>query len=462
MFPLGSFLVEISPWFLRTVGGTSVKFEDSNLVLKYFDLLDEFIRVRVVQDMDLGEICNKGVRNKSEYRSSIIHQCLPDFGGELRERIRFLEEDYDPLTVEDLLYQICIDVNPGLEIHQVCLPAGQGGKGEAGEKDNPLTRKQVANLEKTLRREVIGQDDAVDRLARAVKKAAIGLKRPGTPIGTFLFVGRTGTGKTEMAKALTEALFGEKNKLIRIDCSEFALPHEYAKLIGSPPGYIGHSEGGVLTEAVKNQKTCVILFDEIEKAHSKVHNLLLQILDEGRLTDSKGETVTFKDCLILMTSNLGVDEVDRIRSRMGFDLAKRASLLSIDHASVTREALKESFRPEFLNRIDEIVVFHPLNVEVCCRIASKMLSDVSELLARKEICVRFSAGLKRWLAEKGFSEEYGARELRRLIKREVEDRLADEILENSLGGGDSLFARLRGGKVSIEAEVGEGKVLTRT
>ncbi len=423
---------------------------ESHLVLKYFDLLDEFIRVRVLQDGDLACLDPGSIRNKSEYRRSVIRVCLPDYEGEVAERLAFLEEDFDPLTIEDLLYQVCIDVNPSLEIHQVSLPVENGDEA-AGEGEAPLDTKRVQALEKNLRRRVLGQEEAVDLLAKAVKKAAIGLQRPNTPIGTFLLVGRTGTGKTEMAKVLASSLFQSPGRLVRIDCSEYALPHEYAKLIGSPPGYIGHSEGGFLTEAVKEKKACVILFDEVEKAHSKVHNLLLQILDEGRLTDSKGETISFSDCLILMTSNIGVDAVEKIRGRMGFDRDRR-SLESIDHGSITIEALKESFRPEFLNRIDEIVVFNPLDVEVCTRIVSLMLQNISELLSAKGIRVRWSGGLKRHLANEGFSEEYGAREIRRLIKREVEDRIADCILERGLKAGASLFVRLRRGRIFVEAE----------
>jgi len=283
-----------------------------------------------------------------------------------------------------------------------------------------------------------------------MQKSAIGLKRPNQPVGSFFLVGRTGTGKTEIAKALTEALYEEPGRLVRIDCSEYALPHEYAKLIGSPPGYIGHSEGGYLTEGVKAKDHCVVLFDEIEKAHYKVHNLLLQILDEGVLTDSKGETVSFQNAVILLTSNLGVEEIERIQGRMGFDRDKRVKLDDIDHAEATKEALRDNFRPEFLNRIDEIIVFNPLDVEVCTRIAGSMLRDIQTLLGARGYHLKFSAGIKRHLAVNGFSEEYGARELRRLIKRQIEDLLAERILEDRILPGAELSLKMRGGRVAVE------------
>ncbi|PIE24147.1 MAG: hypothetical protein CSA62_04915 [Planctomycetota bacterium] len=431
--------------------------DDHNLVLKYFDLLDEFVRVRVLQDLEFSEILDGPLRNKSEYRQAVIANCLPDHDSLITDKLRLLEDDYDPLTIEDLLYQVCIDVNPGFEIHQVCIPCQEKPKEEedAHAKDpraHPAVPWKIMNLEKALSRRIMGQDEAIQRLSKAMQKNAIGLKRPNQPIGTFFLVGRTGTGKTEIAKVLTRAMHNDLGQLVRIDCSEYALPHEYAKLIGSPPGYIGHSEGGFLTEAVKSKPECVVLFDEIEKAHEKVHNLLLQILDEGLLTDSKGETVSFRQTIILLTSNLGVESIDRVRGRMGFDLAKRQCLRDIRHEDLTKEALKESFRPEFLNRIDETIIFQPLDVEVCTRIAGNMLEDISGLLDKRGYHLRFSDGLRRHLAEEGFSEEYGARELQRLIKHNVEDLIAERILEDRLMPGTRLFVRMRRGKIVLELE----------
>ncbi len=428
---------------------------DWSVVLKYFDLVDEFLRVRVVPEDATAEVF-KGLKvlNRANYRRAVIDACVVDYQGSVLPLLGRCEEECDISTAEDLLYQICIDVNPNLEIHQVALPGMEGGvlddlSGELvrnqEEKKKALLR--VANLEEAVKKRILGQDEAVECLTMAVKKAAVGLKEPHKPVGTFFLIGRTGTGKTEVAKVLAQALYGDPGKLVRVDCSEYALPHEYAKLIGSPPGYIGHGEGGYLTEAVRKKKSCVVLFDEIEKAHFKVHNLLLQILDEGILTDSKGVRVPFNRTLIILTSNLGVEQIDQIRSRMGFDLAKRQSLFDMDLKTVTLEALKDSFRPEFINRIDEVVVFNPLDLKICQDIAGIMLRDIAQLLARNGIKVRFSPGVKKLVAKKAYSEEYGAREIRRVIKKEIEDPLAVLLLkEGKLARGAFVDIRTREGK----------------
>jgi ATP-dependent Clp protease ATP-binding subunit ClpC len=323
--------------------------------------------------------------------------------------------------------------------------------------DNDAARqslfRRVSSLERSLRTQIIGQDSAISSLVRAVKKSAVGLKRPSHPVGTFLLVGRTGTGKTELAKSMARSLFNDPGAMIRVDCSEYALPHEYAKLIGSPPGYIGHNEGGFLTEGIKKKPTSVVLFDEVEKAHYKVHNLLLQLLDEGIITDSKGQTVQFNQALILMTSNLGIDKIDAVRTRMGFSAAhQRQSLDDIDLKQVTNEALGEFFRPEFVNRIDEIIMFNPLDQKVCQRIAGNMLREVTDLLKRRGIAISFSPQVRVRLAKDGFSEEFGARELRRLIKRNIEDPITEMILDNDLGSGSKVTVRIKGGQYIFGCE----------
>jgi ATP-dependent Clp protease ATP-binding subunit ClpC len=374
-----------------------------------------------------------------------------------------MDEGYDPEIVEELLYQICIDVNPSLEIHQVSIPTNEDNAAIVTEDpflpqpDNDAARqslfRRVSSLERSLRTQIIGQDSAISSLVRAVKKSAVGLKRPSHPVGTFLLVGRTGTGKTELAKSMARSLFNDPGAMIRVDCSEYALPHEYAKLIGSPPGYIGHNEGGFLTEGIKKKPTSVVLFDEVEKAHYKVHNLLLQLLDEGIITDSKGQTVQFNQALILMTSNLGIDKIDAVRTRMGFSAAhQRQSLDDIDLKQVTNEALSEFFRPEFVNRIDEIIMFNPLDQKVCQRIAGNMLREVTDLLKRRGIAISFSPQVRVRLAKDGFSEEFGARELRRLIKRNIEDPITEMILDNDLGSGSKVTVRIKGGQYVFGCE----------
>jgi len=439
-----------------------LKHPGAAFVIKYFDLIDEFIKVRCCSDELMQELHSVPISNKANYRQRVVRACVPTFEAEVLTAVKKLDEGYDLEIVEELLYQICIDVNPSLEIHQVSIPSGSAGAKAAEEAEDPFLPRpgnenarqnlfrRVNNLERNLRQQIIGQDDAISSLVRAVKKAAVGLKRPTNPVGTFLLVGRTGTGKTELAKALARNLFEDPAAMIRVDCSEYALPHEYAKLIGSPPGYIGHNEGGFLTEAIKKKPNSVVLFDEVEKAHYKVHNLLLQLLDEGIITDSKGQTVQFHQALILMTSNLGIEKIDAVRTRMGFSAAhRRQSLKDVDLRSVTFEALREFFRPEFVNRIDEVVMFNPLDQKVCERIAGNMLREVADLLKRRGIAVSFSPGVRVLLAKQGFSEEFGARELRRLIKRRIEDPLTELILDHDLGQGSVVTVRVRNGEYAF-------------
>jgi len=439
-----------------------LKHPGAAFVIKYFDLIDEFIKVRCCSDELMQELHSVPISNKASYRQRVVRACVPTFEAEVLTAVKKLDEGYDLEIVEELLYQICIDVNPSLEIHQVSIPSGTAGAKAAEEAEDPFLPRpgnenarqnlfrRVNNLERNLRQQIIGQDDAISSLVRAVKKAAVGLKRPSNPVGTFLLVGRTGTGKTELAKALARNLFEDPAAMIRVDCSEYALPHEYAKLIGSPPGYIGHNEGGFLTEAIKKKPNSVVLFDEVEKAHYKVHNLLLQLLDEGIITDSKGQTVQFHQALILMTSNLGIEKIDAVRTRMGFSAAhRRQSLKDVDLRSVTFEALREFFRPEFVNRIDEVVMFNPLDQKVCERIAGNMLREVADLLKRRGIGVTFSPGVRVLLAKQGFSEEFGARELRRLIKRRIEDPLTELILDHDLGHGAVVTVRVRNGEYAF-------------
>jgi ATP-dependent Clp protease ATP-binding subunit ClpA len=447
-----------------------VKHPDASFVIKYFDLIDEFIKVRCCSEDLLAELHSTSVTNKASYRDRVVRSCVPTFENEILSAVGRMDEDYDLEIVEELLYQICIDVNPSLEIHQVSIPSPGGASAEKTQTTDPFEARpgsdaarqqlfrRVNSLDRSLKAQIIGQDEAISSLTRAVKKAAVGLKRPSSPIGTFLLVGRTGTGKTELAKALARNLFDDPNAMIRVDCSEYALPHEYAKLIGAPPGYIGHNEGGMLTEAVKKRPNCVVLFDEVEKAHYKVHNLLLQLLDEGIITDSKGQTVAFHQALILMTSNLGIEKIDSIRTRMGFSAAsKRQSLHDVDLRSVTQDALRDFFRPEFINRIDEIVMFNPLDVKVCERIAGNMLREVSDLLKKRGITTTFSPGVRVQLAKLGFSEEFGARELKRLLKRRIEDPITELILDKDLGAGSTITVRVKNGEFAFSASTGATK-----
>ena len=304
---------------------------------------------------------------------------------------------------------------------------------------------RLIRLEETLHQRVIGQDEAANAVARAIRRARAGLKDPKRPVGSFIFLGPTGVGKTELSKALAEAMFEDEDAIIRLDMSEYMEKHTVSKLIGSPPGYVGYDDGGQLTEKVRRKPYSVVLLDEIEKAHSDVFNVLLQILDDGRLTDSKGRTVDFKNCVIIMTSNIGAHDAIS-KNSIGFGGEKSKS---DDYAAMKdkiMDYLKSSFRPEFLNRIDDIVVFHKLEMEHINKIVTLMLERVSKRLNEKEIYIEFSKQAEEYLAKQGFDEIYGARPLKRAIQQEVEDKLSEEIIKGSIKIGDSVVMEIEKGK----------------
>ncbi len=316
-----------------------------------------------------------------------------------------------------------------------------------------LTEKELQRLlklEDILHKRVIGQDEAVKSIARAVRRARVGLKDPKRPIGSFIFLGPTGVGKTELSKALAEAMFGDENNLVRIDMSEYMEKHTVSKLIGSPPGYVGYDEGGQLTEKVRRNPYSVVLFDEIEKAHPEVFNILLQILEDGRLTDGKGKTINFKNTIIIMTSNVGASTIRKQKS-MGFtftgDGEKQDEYYKMKDNIM--EELKVSFRPEFLNRIDDIIVFHQLQEEDLEQIVKLMLNDVSMRLKEKEIDINFDQKAQELLAKEGFDITYGARPLRRAITKTVEDKLSEEMLKGNVKRGDKVEVVVEGEELSF-------------
>lgn len=309
---------------------------------------------------------------------------------------------------------------------------------------------RLLKLEETLHKRVIGQNDAIVAISKAIRRARVGLKAPNRPIGSFIFCGPTGVGKTELAKALAEAMFGSEDNMIRVDMSEFMEKHSTAKLIGSPPGYVGYDDGGHLSELVRKKPYSVVLFDEIEKAHPDVFNIMLQILDDGRLTDSKGRHISFKNTVIIMTSNVGASMITNT-SKLGFTTAEDESKSKYEKLKDTvSEEMKKAFRPEFLNRIDETIVFSHLSKEEIRQIVDLMLKDLFKRLAEKELNIEVSDEVKDHLAECGFSEAYGARPLRRLIQRKMEDSLAEEILSGKYVKGDTIKVTLVDGKISFE------------
>ena len=307
---------------------------------------------------------------------------------------------------------------------------------------------RLLHLEDELHKRVIGQEEAVSAVAKAIRRARAGLKDPNRPIGSFIFVGPTGVGKTELSKALAAAMFGDERLMIRLDMSEFMEKHSVSKLIGAPPGYVGFDDaGGQLTEKIRRKPYSVVLFDEIEKAHPDVFNVLLQILDDGRLTDSKGRVVSFKNTIIIMTSNVGAGKVNEMR-RLGFAGASQEDEAEYDRMKEKiSDELKEQFKPEFLNRVDEIIIFHKLSREDAAKVCDLFLSVLCERLKKREIELDVSNAAKDLLLDEGYDPVYGARPLKRVIQRRLEDAISEEILANKIASGQKVLADAKDGKI---------------
>ncbi|MDO4749852.1 MAG: ATP-dependent Clp protease ATP-binding subunit [Eubacteriales bacterium] len=309
---------------------------------------------------------------------------------------------------------------------------------------------RLLRMEEVLHRRVIGQDEAVSAVSRAIRRGRVGLKDPKRPIGSFLFLGPTGVGKTELCKALAEAVFGDENAMIRVDMSEYMEKHTVSKLIGSPPGYVGYEEGGQLTEQIRRKPYSVVLFDEIEKAHEDVFNILLQVMDDGRLTDSQGRHVDFRNTILVMTSNVGARSITEKRTSLGFRDEASEDKSHEDIRNRVMEDLRRTFRPEFLNRIDETIVFRQLTKENIRQIASNMLRTVSERVQSLGVRLEVTDEALDKLAEIGFDPVYGARPLRRSIQNAVEDTVAEKLLDGSLHAGGTILALVRDGKLVLE------------
>ncbi len=310
---------------------------------------------------------------------------------------------------------------------------------------------KLLHLDELLKARVIGQDAAVTAVSRAIRRGRMGLKDPRRPVGSFIFLGPTGIGKTELAKALAEVMFGDRSAMIRLDMSEYMEKHSVSKLIGSPPGYVGYEEGGQLTERIRRRPYSVVLFDEIEKAHPDVFNILLQVLEDGVLTDSQGRHVDFRNTILILTSNVGASELAGAKS-LGFTSGNESENDEKIRRDRMMSALKSTFRPEFLNRIDDIIIFNSLGKEDIEAIALLMLEDVVKRIEELGIHIRFDASVPELLAKEGFDPAYGARPLRRAVVRLVEDAVSTEILEGRIHAGDSIAARAEDGKLIFTKE----------
>ncbi len=407
---------------------------------KAIDLIDQAGARKRLAAVDTDALSREIARLTGEKDAAVAAEEYEDAGA-LRDRIGALEkrlasapsgdaaESGRTVTEEDIAEMIA---------RATGIPAQRMTERE---------RDRLVRLEDELHARVIGQDDAVRAIARAVRRSRAGMSDPDRPVGSFLFLGPTGVGKTELAKTLAVTLFGDADRMIRLDMSEFGERHTASRLVGSPPGYVGYGEAGQLTEKVRRNPYSVILLDEIEKAHPDVFNVLLQVLDDGRLTDGQGRTVDFTNTVLIMTSNLGSEFISSRSGGLGFGAGEGADDEQVQARVMGR--LRESFRPEFLNRIDEVVVFRKLAAEQLHRITDKLLEDSRDRLAAREIGIRFSEEVVGWLAERGHQPEFGARPLRRTIQREIDDRVADLLLEDRVRSGDTIEVTVDGDTLAL-------------
>ena len=417
-------------------------------------LSDRYISDRFLPDKAIDLIDEAGSRVR------LINSQLPPEAKELDKELRtILKQKDDAVRSQDFNHAGQLR-DQEMEIKSKIRSISSTKKGE-GENDEPFVdseeiahivaswtgvpvnklteteSEKLLNMETTLHQRLIGQEDAVKAVSRAIRRARVGLKNPNRPIASFIFSGPTGVGKTELTKALAAYFFGSEDAMVRLDMSEYMERHTVSKLIGSPPGYVGYNEGGQLTEAVRRRPYTVILFDEIEKAHPDIFNMLLQILEDGRLTDAKGRTVDFKNTLLIMTSNIGSKVIEKGGGGLGFEFENNQADAQYNRIrSLVNEELKEYFRPEFLNRLDEIIVFRQLNKEEVKEISEILLKEVFARLTEKEITLQVTDKFKERLVEEGYNPSYGARPLRRAIMRLLEDILAEEILSGKVREGD--------------------------
>jgi ATP-dependent Clp protease ATP-binding subunit ClpC len=421
------------------------------------ELSDRYISDRFLPDkaIDLMDQAAARVRLRSKTK--------PQDTRALEDDVRRLKREKDQaIAAED--FERAQDLKGGIQELQDRLGAFKGGRQPVAEVTaediaevvsratgipvSQLTqeeRERLLKLEEQLHERVVGQEEAVEAVAEAIRRARAGLSDPNRPIGSFLFLGPTGVGKTELARTLAEALFGEEAAMVRIDMSEFQERHTVSRLVGAPPGYVGYEEAGQLTESVRRRPYSVLLLDEIEKAHPDVFNILLQILDDGRLTDAQGRTVDFKNAVIIMTSNLGAERIQaHARSKESFEELREDM----------EQILKRSLRPEFLNRIDEIIVFRALSREQITDIASLLLEHTKRRLKAQDVEVEFTDQAVALLAEEGFDPEFGARPLRRTVQRRVDNQLSRMILEGSLEPGDKVVVNAQDGELIFEIVAG--------
>lgn len=423
---------------------------------KAIDLIDEASsRVRLSasalppEGKEMEKQLKAIIREKEQaIRNQAFEQAsdLRDKEADMREKIRELAEDWKKQQEEQEI-KVTADHIAEIVSSWTGVPVAKLTETES---------EKLMKMEDTLHERVIGQHDAVTAISKAIRRARVGLKNPSRPIGSFIFSGPTGVGKTELAKALADYFFGSEDNIIRVDMSEYMERHTVSKLIGSPPGYVGFQEGGQLTEMVRRKPYSVVLFDEIEKAHPDIFNVLLQILDDGRLSDSKGRTVDFKNTIIIMTSNVGARAIEHNES-FGFAVQVSEEAKYEKMKEKVMDELKRTFRPEFLNRLDDTIIFHQLTKEEIRRIVDIMAKDLMNRVKSQNMELTITDDVKDELAKEGYSPTYGARPLRRVIQKKIEDEISEEMLMGKFKEGDHITTVLKDGKITFEKASGKKK-----
>ncbi len=411
---------------------------DRSLPDKAIDLIDEAsARARVALSTKPNELKEKEERlqklvaNKNEYSIARNYSAV----AKITEEIVVLSRDINDLREKyDKNQNRCIVANDVAEIvaKWTGIPVAKLTETE---------KEKLINLENILHKRVVGQDDAISSVCKAIRRSRVGMGDANKPIGSFIFMGQTGVGKTELTKALAEAMFDDENNIIRLDMSEYMEPHTVSKLIGAPPGYAGYDEGGQLTEQVRRKPYSVVLFDEIEKAHPDIFNALLQILDDGRLTDGQGRTVNFRNTIIIMTSNLGSQQAAQALEESDDDMKAKTIYL---------EALRKHFRPEFVNRIDVVCIFHPLTIQDLTKIATIMVANINKRLNRQELTLKLTENALDYIIDNGVDTRYGARPLKRYISQEIEDKIAEKILLGELEKKGTVIIDVNGNGLTFE------------
>ena len=438
--------VEISDQALETAVSLSVRYiSDRFLPDKAIDLMDEACSRK---RLGFGKKAKKTLRLELEIQAlsddleNLLEAGGIDEAAELLKKQRKLEAKLDKMKQNKNAKNVVVDAEDIADVVSVWtkIPVNKLTEQES---------KRLERLEEELHKRVVGQNEAVDAVAKAIKRSRVGLKDPKRPVGSFLFLGPTGVGKTELSKALAEAVFGSEDALIRVDMSEYMEKHSVSKLIGSPPGYVGFEEGGQLSEKVRSNPYSVILFDEIEKAHSDVFNILLQVLDDGHITDSQGRKVDFKNTIIIMTSNTGAQRIIDPK-KLGFVTASNADTEHEDMKKNVMDEVKQNFKPEFLNRIDDIIVFRALTEDDVRNISNLLLKELKQrVVSQMEIQLKFGDAVKKLIFEKGYDKKYGARPLKRAIQTNIEDELAEAVLKGEIKRGDTVQVTVRNDKVKF-------------